>query len=75
MIFILFTLVLAGACLLSFAFGRATADRRVNLNHHQMMMMLMGLRTADDNLPIMPSGIRQRVDTLLTDYERLDLNE
>lgn len=66
---------IVSAGLLAFTFGRATADRQTNLNHHQMMMMLMDLRVRDDTVPIMPADTRSRLDHLLAEYEHLDLDE
>lgn len=61
--------------LLAFTFGRATADHRVNLNHHKMMMLLMDIRTVDDTVPIVPAAAREKLDRLLSEYERLDLDD
>lgn len=67
--------VMLGAAWLAFVFGRATADRRTNLNHHKMMVLLVDLRSADDTVPIMPTLTREKLDRLLTEYEHLDLDE
>lgn len=61
--------------LLAFTFGRATADRQTNLNHHQMMMMLMNIRGQDDIVPMMSAQVRSKLDRLLAEYEHLDLDE
>jgi hypothetical protein len=60
---------------MSFTLGRATSVRRTNLNHHKMMMLLMDLRGRDETVPIMSAPMRAKLERLLTDYERLDVDQ
>ncbi len=59
----------------SFTIGRVSSDRTVNLNHHRMMMLLTRIRTQDGNLAILTDENRKRLDSLLDDYERFDLDD
>lgn len=73
----LLTLVLAivASSVFFFILGRKSSDRRRTLNHHYMMMLLMDLRTKDDVMPTLSEQMRIRVDSLLSDYERLDFDD
>lgn len=75
MLIALVLVILASASWLAFTLGRVTADRRPNLNHHKMMMLLMDLQHRDSTVPIMPAPQRSKLNRLLTEYERLDLDE
>lgn len=72
---VFFALFLVAAIWASFTIGRASADRRRTLNHHQMMILLVDLRMKDDTITIMPTETRTKLDHLLDDYERLDLDD
>lgn len=71
----LFLLLLATVGWLAFTIGRVSADRRVHLNHHQMAMTLIDLSSKDDIVPVYPAGTRDKVNRLIDEYERLDLDE
>lgn len=74
-LFVLVALLLASSVWLAFTLGRVSSDRRPNLNHHQMMALLMELRHKDDVVPFMDSRQRVRLNRLLDEYERLDLDD
>lgn len=72
MILVLVLLIVSSVAWLAFTLGRVSADRRPNLNHHQMMVMLMEFRHLDDTVPIMDSKHRTKMNRLLDEYESLD---
>lgn len=74
---LLLTVVVAAAVAgwVAFILGRSTADNGRVMNHHKMMMLLVDIRTKDDTVPFLSQQSRLRLDRLLSDYERLDLND
>ena len=73
-IVMLVVLAMAASAWVAFAVGRVTSDRRINMNHHQMMMLLMEIRTKDDAFPILSADDRNELSRLLGGYTHLSLD-